>query len=158
MLHICLLQYFQVQNIDEVKAKAREIIEKHMKTGYISFKVIVNVRLQNKVTRDDLITSLAEVVSQVNPLSYVDLNNSQYTIMAEVLKSTLCLGIVKDFVKFKKYNLLEAGIENKPSDGSSAEKMDLQVPGSADVPEDLTEKVSGEVSEDISNEDKGNAE
>ncbi len=124
-----------------------------MKTGYISFKVIVNVRLQNKVTRDELITSLAEVVSQVNPLSYVDLNNSQYTILAEVLKSTLCLGIVKDFVKFKKYNLLEAGIESKPSDGAAPGKTDVQVsvPDPANIPEVKTEAVS----EDESIEDKG---
>lgn len=91
-----------------------------MKEGYLSFRIVANIRLNGKLQRDDLIKTLAELVPQINPLTYVDLNNAQYTIVAEVLKTTLCLGIVKDFTKFKKYNLLEAGTTKTPVQDSSS--------------------------------------
>lgn len=85
-----------------------------MKTGYASFKIVANARLNGKVSKDEYVKTIADLVSQVNPLSFVDLNNPQFTIAVEILKTIVCIGIVKDFVKFKKYNLLEAGCDKPP--------------------------------------------
>ncbi|CAL8100147.1 unnamed protein product [Orchesella dallaii] len=101
-------------NLDEVKARAKEILEKYMKTGYNSFRVVANVRFNGKFGKEQLIKIMAEVVSQVNPLNVVDLKNAQYTVVVEVLKTTLCLAVVKEFTKFRKYNLLEAGTPTPP--------------------------------------------
>ncbi|ODN02048.1 THUMP domain-containing protein 1 [Orchesella cincta] len=115
-------------NMDEIRARSKEVLEKYMKTGYNSFRVVVNVRYNGKFGKDQLIKTMAELVSEVNPLNVVDLKNAQYTIAVEVLKSTLCLGVVKDFMKFRKYNLLEAGTPTPPpaSEETSKEKNDEQ--------------------------------
>lgn len=63
--------------MDEVKARTKEILEKYLKTGYNSFRVVVNVRFNGKFGKDQLIKIMADLVSQVNPLNVVDLQNAQ---------------------------------------------------------------------------------
>lgn len=47
------------------------------------------------------------MVTEINPLNVVNLSDPEYTIIAEVIKTTLCLTVLKDFLKFKKYNIVE---------------------------------------------------
>jgi len=77
-------------------------------------------RFNEKISRDDFIQNVADMVSKTNPLTFVDLSDAQYTIVVEVLKNVMCVGIVKNFVKFKKFNLLEAGCGTQKEKAPSA--------------------------------------
>jgi tRNA acetyltransferase TAN1 len=85
---------------------SKEIFTPYFKDGYKSFKILPNIR-HSKLPKDQLIKILAEMVCEINPLNIVDLTNPEYTIVAEVIKATLCLTVLRDFLKFKKFNILE---------------------------------------------------
>lgn len=101
--------------MDEVVSKVKDVLKKYLGSGYVSYKIVANVRHNNRFGKDELIRSLAETVFRQNPLSVVNLTNPQCTIVVEVLKTILCLGIVKDFERFRRYNLLESGMPPPPA-------------------------------------------
>jgi len=101
-------------DLETIKEVSKKIFPKYFKDGYKSFKIVVNVRYNSSVSRDEIIKTVAEAVDAVNPLNFVDLKNATYTIVAEVLKGVVCLGVLKDFTKYKKFNIAEAAAPDKP--------------------------------------------
>jgi hypothetical protein len=97
---------FQME-MDTVRQTCKEVFEKYFKDGYKSFKIVVNIRLNQKTSRDDIIKALAETVDSINPLNFVDLKNATYTIVAEILKGVFCVSVLKDFAKYRKFNITE---------------------------------------------------
>ncbi len=92
--------------MDGIRKFSKEIFTPYFEAGYKSFKIIFNARY-SKVSRDEVITALAEVVHEINPLNVVNLTDPEYTILVEVIKSTILLSVLKDFTKFKKFNITE---------------------------------------------------
>lgn len=52
-------------------------------------------------------------MGSLNPENKVDLNNPQYTVVVEIIKTVCCLSVVRDYVLFRKYNLQEVVKSNK---------------------------------------------
>lgn len=94
----------------EVKKLGKELFTPIFQTpfgeGY-NFSIIVKIRNNNGLGRDSVIPALAGIIKDLNPLHRVNHDKPDFVVLVEVAQSVCCLGIVKDFFKFKKYNLQE---------------------------------------------------
>lgn len=57
--------------------------------------------------REKIIEPLAELVQKKNPNIKVNLDEPEVSLVAEVLKGTCCIGLVTNYAKHAKYNLIE---------------------------------------------------
>ena len=72
-----------------------------------SYSVLFKTRNNNQVKRDDIFRIIGSVMrSQTQPWT-VDLEEPDICVVVEIIRTVCCLGIVTDFYKKKKYNLLE---------------------------------------------------
>nr|XP_033819405.1 THUMP domain-containing protein 1 isoform X2 [Geotrypetes seraphini] len=78
-----------------------------------TFQIVYKARNNSHMNREEVIKELAGVVGNLNPENKVDLNNPEYTIVVEIIKTVCCLSVVKDYVLLKKYNLQEVVKCNK---------------------------------------------
>lgn len=63
-------------------------------------------RLNNSVSRNEIIDELAKMVANLGPHT-VDLSGgAKLSIIVEVVKSVCCLSVVRDYNRFCKFNLL----------------------------------------------------
>ncbi|KAF9095673.1 THUMP domain-containing protein 1 [Mortierella sp. GBA35] len=69
-----------------------------------TFKIIPKIRHNDKVERDTLLKKLAGLAGQ-DQSHTVSMNDPEYIILAEVIKSICFLGVVRDYEKLKKYNI-----------------------------------------------------
>ncbi|KAF9112300.1 THUMP domain-containing protein 1 [Mortierella sp. AM989] len=69
-----------------------------------TFKVIPKIRHNDKVDRETLVKMLASAAGQDQKHS-VNLNEPNYVILAEVIKSICFLSVVKNYDNLKKYNI-----------------------------------------------------
>jgi len=130
------------------------VFERYFKAGYNSFQILFNSRYNSKISGTEVIKELADVIGKMNPLNVVDLSNPTHTVLVEVVRNVICLSVVKDYAKLKKYNLLAcAGIEDvTEKTPAAAEEMksdveEADVGGQGDVPSEL------EVAEDQDGEE-----
>ncbi|XP_061182416.1 THUMP domain-containing protein 1-like [Saccostrea echinata] len=94
----------------DVKKLGKELFTPIFETPYgkgYSFSITVKVRNNNGLGRDSVIPALAGIVKELNPLHRVSHDHPDFVILVEVIQSVCCIGIVKDFFKFRKYNLQE---------------------------------------------------
>ncbi|XP_063027984.1 THUMP domain-containing protein 1 [Melospiza melodia melodia] len=78
-----------------------------------TFQIVYKARNNSHMSREEVIKELAGIVGSLNPENKVDLNNPQYTIVVEIIKTVCCLSVVRDYVLFRKYNLQEVVKSNK---------------------------------------------
>jgi len=148
-------------NMEELRTTAKTILSKYFTSGlFQSFQVVYKCRYNDKVNRDEVIRCVAEVANEINQLSVVDLTNPQLVIIVEVIKGVVCIGVAKDFNKFRKYNLIEAsgekegGVKEGATAGPGPGVPDLDGSGDAllqskkveglCVPEGILEDMHGE--------------
>uniref|UniRef100_A0A4W3I2T5 THUMP domain-containing protein 1 n=1 Tax=Callorhinchus milii TaxID=7868 RepID=A0A4W3I2T5_CALMI len=87
-----------------------------------TFQIVYKARNNSHMSRDNVIKALAGVVISLNPENKVDLNNPEYTIIVEIIKSVCCVSVVQDYILFRKYNLQEvAKSETEESRGTQPE-------------------------------------
>lgn len=123
----------------------------YFKSGLKTYKILPNIRYSN-YSRDSLIQQLAEIIQQINPLNVVKMEDPEFSVIAEVIKGTLCLSVVRDFGKFKKFNIIEIVSPTPPQQqkknatktDSKGEEKDKAVDADADAnvkatPEDAAE-------------------
>merc|ERR1712107_199418 len=81
-----------------------------------TYSIIFKTRNNNQVKRDDTINTFAKVVRELNKSAKVEFKVPDLCIVVEVIRNVCCLGVVKEYFKYKKYNLVEmakAEEENK---------------------------------------------
>jgi tRNA acetyltransferase TAN1 len=104
--------------MEQLEGIARQIFPKYFKANFNSFQILYKSRYNSKIDRNEVIKVLADIVSELNPLNVVDLTNPKYSIIVEVVKTIICLSVVTDYAKLKKYNLLEAaGVDSSDKRG-----------------------------------------
>ena len=148
---------------DDVKRLGKELFMPIFQTkfgeGYY-FSITVKIRNNNGLSRDSVIPALAGIIMELNPLHRVSHEKPDYVILVEVIQSVCCIGIVKDFIKFRKYNMQEVvkartdGVskigetdkdENVPPDTvSKIGELDQE----ENVPPDTVSKMGGSNQED----------
>lgn len=107
--------------VKDITVAFMPLAEKYFKDNPTTFSVVYNHRNNNSVNRDEVIQAVAEQVFQVNSNNKVDLKIPNISIVIEVIKGIALIGVVPDFIKYKKYNLLL--ITEKDSD--KGEGVDL---------------------------------
>ncbi|KAF7689172.1 hypothetical protein HF521_012525 [Silurus meridionalis] len=75
--------------------------------NHASYQICFKSRNNNQSKRDDVIKSIAGLVNRLNPKNKVDLTDPELTIIIEVIKSVCCVSVIRDYKRFRKYNLQE---------------------------------------------------
>lgn len=95
-------------NLADILNAAGQLFDKHfLNVPPTSFAINYNKRCNDSLDRMEIIRELADLVTSKNMAHRVDLNNSDVTIVVEVVKGLCCLAVVPQYIKFKKYNLTE---------------------------------------------------
>ncbi|XP_050073115.1 THUMP domain-containing protein 1 homolog [Anopheles maculipalpis] len=72
-----------------------------------TYAVIFNRRLNNDLSRDDVIREVAELITTKNAGNKANLKCPQLAVIVEVIKGLCCIGILPDYYQLRKYNLVE---------------------------------------------------
>ncbi|XP_063961533.1 THUMP domain-containing protein 1-like [Lytechinus pictus] len=71
-----------------------------------SFCIMFKARNNNKIKKEPIVQLLAPLVTQGSShIHKVDFNSPDHTVMVDVMGGVCCLSILKDYNRFKKYNL-----------------------------------------------------
>nr|XP_022313475.1 THUMP domain-containing protein 1-like isoform X2 [Crassostrea virginica] len=131
---------------DDVKRLGKELFMPIFQTkfgeGYY-FSITVKIRNNNGLSRDSVIPALAGIIMELNPLHRVSHEKPDYVILVEVIQSVCCIGIVKDFIKFRKYNMQEV-VKARTDGVSKIGELDQE----ENVPPDTVSKMGGSNQED----------
>ncbi|XP_072396392.1 THUMP domain-containing protein 1 homolog [Diabrotica undecimpunctata] len=92
--------------VKDISTAFEPLAEKYFKESPTTFSIVYNHRNNSNVNKDELLKAVAELVSTANPSNKVDLKNANVSIVIEVIRSMALIGVVPDFMKYKKYNLL----------------------------------------------------
>lgn len=76
-----------------------------------SFCVMVKIRNSNQVTQTEVIQKIVAKAREMNDNNAGNMQNPDFFIIVDVIKTTCCLSIVKDYFKFKKYNLQQVSVD-----------------------------------------------
>jgi len=79
-----------------------------------SFCVQFKTRNNNQVKRDETILLFAKVVKELNPEAAVEFKTPDICVIVEIIRNICCIGICKDYYKYKKYNLSELATKDDP--------------------------------------------
>jgi len=90
---------------DKIEKLVEELVSSYFADRPLrTFAILYKVRC-NSLSREVILSVAVRAVHKVCPLSKVDLTNPDYVISVDVLTTYACVSIMKDFYKFKKYNL-----------------------------------------------------
>uniref|UniRef100_A0A182RB18 THUMP domain-containing protein n=1 Tax=Anopheles funestus TaxID=62324 RepID=A0A182RB18_ANOFN len=89
--------------IDAVGKLSDQYFLKEPKT----FAILFNRRLNNDLSRDDVIRELAELIAAKNSGNKANLKNPDLAVIVEVIKGLCCIGILPEYYQLRKYNLVE---------------------------------------------------
>ena len=99
--------------------------------GGHTFSINFKVRNNNGVRRDNILPLLAGVVSDMCKGNKVNLDAPELVVSVDVIRTVCCIGVLKDFVRFRKYNLQEIVLV-KDKEGENESKDDTET-GQEDV-------------------------
>ena len=77
-----------------------------MQLGH-TFSINIKVRNNNSFGKKEILPILLDVIRDLNPANHPDLDSPEYIVNVGIIRTVLCLSVLKDSVKFKKYNLQE---------------------------------------------------
>ena len=87
-------------------------------------------RINNSVLREEVIESLAHIVTDKNAAHKADLKHPKLAIIVEVVKGICCMSVLPDYERFKKYNIFELA---SPSRSQSNSEISAEVKESKDL-------------------------
>ena len=95
-------------NEERISKVATELLEPFFKSGQrFSYCFNFKVRNNNSVSRSILLPVLGHVMEDLNPNTYVNMTDPDFIINIDILKTVCCFSCVRNFNKFRKYNLQE---------------------------------------------------
>ncbi|XP_067145198.1 THUMP domain-containing protein 1 [Centruroides vittatus] len=103
-----------------------------------TFSIIVKIRHNNSIGREAIVASIYRQISQLRPTWKADLKFFKLAVVVEILHTVCCLGIAKDYLQFRKYNL--------------AQITELSSKQSVKLPEEEKDEASSSESEDVKND------
>ncbi|XP_050301065.1 THUMP domain-containing protein 1 homolog [Anthonomus grandis grandis] len=110
--------------------KAFELLcKKHFSSQSKTYSIVFNHRNNNSVSRDEVIKSIADMVDKQGKLHNlehkVDLKNAEISIIIEVVRGFVFIGVVPNFIKYKKYNLLAFVSDTESTNAVDANVNDI---------------------------------
>ncbi|KAG8191153.1 hypothetical protein JTE90_016666 [Oedothorax gibbosus] len=80
----------------------------------LSYKTDCTIRNNSSVTTSHIQWYVRETIEKYAPKWTVNLTDPQFVISVDILRGICCIGFLRNFVKFRKYNLSEtAGVKEK---------------------------------------------
>ncbi|XP_043119186.1 THUMP domain-containing protein 1 [Puntigrus tetrazona] len=76
-----------------------------------TFQICFKARNSSHNKREEVINAVAGLVGKLNPLNKVDLTNPELSIIIEIIRTVCCVSVLKDYTRFRKYNLQEVAKE-----------------------------------------------
>lgn len=117
--------------LKDIENAFKRIATKYFGESSKTFSIVYNHRNNNNLKRDEVIKVLADAVFQVRSDHKVNLKDAEISVVIEVIKGFALIGIVPNFVKYKKYNLHavteqsnESGNQNEEHEQSQQESND----------------------------------
>ncbi|XP_069124551.1 THUMP domain-containing protein 1-like [Argopecten irradians] len=113
----------------DLKDLAEKLLVKEFQTPFgVGLKYSVTFKARNNNSNDIARTSSQTIIGQIiktlNPLHSVNFDNPDVVVIVEVIGNVCCLAIVRDFFKFRKYNLVE--VVRSPPVEAKEQKTDLE--------------------------------
>lgn len=105
-----LLRLIPIENtckayLPNIKAAFEPLLEKYFTDAPKTFSIVFNHRMNNSLVRDDVIRTIAEMISDKNNKHKVNLKEADLSVVIEIIKGIALIAVVPNFFKFKKYNL-----------------------------------------------------
>lgn len=72
-----------------------------------SYSINIKIRNNNSLSRNLLLPQLGDIMKSLNCDNRVDLTNPDFVISIEVITNICCVGVMKKFSEYRKYNLQE---------------------------------------------------
>uniref|UniRef100_A0A182MV65 THUMP domain-containing protein n=1 Tax=Anopheles culicifacies TaxID=139723 RepID=A0A182MV65_9DIPT len=79
-----------------------------------TFAILFNRRLNNDLSRDDVIRELADLIAAKNSGNKANLKSPDLAVIVEVIKGLCCIGILPEYYQLRKYNLVELVAPQNP--------------------------------------------
>lgn len=92
--------------IQDIENTFKTLAEKYFKHEAKTFSIAYNYRNNNNLQRDEVIKTIATVITQVRSDNKVDLKSPELVVIVEVIKGIVLLSVIPDYFKYKKFNLL----------------------------------------------------
>ena len=92
--------------IDAVEKVVSDLLGEESKEES-SFMVLCKIRNNNELKRMDFVDSIAKIVKSARPAWKVDFDQPKITVSIDVMIKVCCVSLLPDYVKLKKYNLIE---------------------------------------------------
>jgi len=96
--------------VKDIESAFQLLCDKHFSTERRSFSIVFNHRNNSSLSRDEVIKTLADMVAKTGEAKglehKVDLKNAEVSVVIEIVRGFAFLGVVPNFFKYKKYNLL----------------------------------------------------
>jgi len=95
-----------VSHYDKISKYSKEIIDPVLNEdkSIKSYVIEYNRRINTGIERENVMRAINECIK---PWNVVDLKNSKYTIIAEIIKTTCFLSIFPNSLNFQKFNILK---------------------------------------------------
>ncbi|KAF2880517.1 hypothetical protein ILUMI_25654 [Ignelater luminosus] len=113
----------------DIKKVAQPLIEKYFKDAPKSFSIIYNHRNNNNVSKEEVITTIADMITSTRCDHVVNLKHAEISVIVEIVKNVALLGVVPHFIKYRKYNLSRLrsnslSVYTRTGDGAKNSKPD----------------------------------
>lgn len=114
--------------VDNVSEALKEELPKWFKDkGSLTYSVNFKARLNNNFGKEEAVTLVNLVMKEVNPEAKVEYKTPDLIVLLEVMKGLCCIGVLPNFFKFRKYNLVEAANVKKVSDEEPSKEVEEQI-------------------------------
>jgi len=107
LLRMLPIQTVCKATLEEMKIALARIYPADLKSGFNSFQIAYKARYNNTLSRMEVLRELADLVMKENSFNSVNLTDPKFTIIVEVLKGHCCMGVVTNYKRYKKFNLIE---------------------------------------------------
>lgn len=97
--------------LPDIKCAIEPLIDRHFLNESKTFAIMYNHRNNHSLNRDVVIKSVADIIGSKRDDHKVDLKQADICVVIEVIKNFVLIGIIPDFIKYKKFNL-HAVVEN----------------------------------------------
>ncbi|GAB1604683.1 THUMP domain-containing protein 1-like [Argonauta hians] len=97
-------------DLEDITKVATDLLDPFFSTPFgvaTTYGISFKARMSSKLSRDEVIRVICHIIEDMNPLNKVNYNRPDFIVVVELLRGFCCLSVVKDFNKFRKYNLQE---------------------------------------------------
>ncbi|KAI1314690.1 THUMP domain-containing protein 1 [Mortierella claussenii] len=141
-------------NMDDIKVMTERVLKPYFHAENqqpTTFKVLPKIRHNDKVDREVLVRMLAAAAGRDQEHT-VNLNEPNYVILAEVIKSICFMSVVKDYDSLKKYNI--QSIFEAAQSGKNESKGEDKQEAKSESKDEVNDEVKNEIKNEAKNEAK----